>query len=124
MFSFSFFHEVMRPPQRSASSTVSTTHPPSPVSPAIITLLAEKRFYLWIAIVATLLRYVVSLSDYSGKSKPPMYGDYEAQRHWMEITVNLPLKDWYFNTTDNDLLYWGLDYPPLTAYHSMLNGYV
>ena len=47
-----------------------------------------------------------------------MYGDFEAQRHWMEITVNLPISDWYFNTTDNDLLYWGLDYPPLTAYFS------
>lgn len=46
-----------------------------------------------------------------------MYGDYEAQRHWMEITTNLPVRDWYKNTTDNDLLYWGLDYPPLTAYH-------
>ena len=53
-----------------------------------------------------------------------MYGDYEAQRHWQEITVNLPLKEWYFNSTDNDLLYWGLDYPPLTAYHSWLLGQV
>lgn len=51
-----------------------------------------------------------------------MFGDYEAQRHWMEITVNLPASHWYTNTTDNDLLYWGLDYPPLTAYHSLLMG--
>uniref|UniRef100_A0A182S7W0 Alpha-1,3-glucosyltransferase n=1 Tax=Anopheles maculatus TaxID=74869 RepID=A0A182S7W0_9DIPT len=29
---------------------------------------------------------------------------------------------WYRNTSDNDLLYWGLDYPPLTAYHSYLVG--
>lgn len=28
------------------------------------------------------------------------------------------------NSTDNDLLYWGLDYPPLTAYHSWLMGYM
>lgn len=28
----------------------------------------------------------------------------------------------YRNTTDNNLLYWGLDYPPLTAYHSYLVG--
>ena len=28
----------------------------------------------------------------------------------------------YENTTDNDLQYWGLDYPPLTAYHSWLCG--
>ena len=53
-----------------------------------------------------------------------MYGDYEAQRHWQEITVNLPVNKWYFNSTQNDLLYWGLDYPPLTAYHSYLVGQV
>ena len=23
-----------------------------------------------------------------------MYGDYEAQRHWMEITINNDIKDW------------------------------
>ena len=64
----------------------------------------------------------------------------------MEVTTNLPLGDWcgmpvlcvspwwtacaggrcpvaplhpanrYVNTTDNDLAYWGLDYPPVTAY--------
>lgn len=51
-----------------------------------------------------------------------MYGDYEAQRHWMEITTNLDIKQWYINSTANDLLYWGLDYPPLTAYHSYING--
>jgi alpha-1,3-glucosyltransferase len=49
-----------------------------------------------------------------------MFGDFEAQRHWLEITHNLPVADWYRATTDNDLLYWGLDYPPLTAYHSWL----
>ena len=31
----------------------------------------------------------------SGAGKPPMYGDYEAQRHWMEITTNLPAREWY-----------------------------
>ncbi|KAI6196795.1 Dolichyl pyrophosphate Man9GlcNAc2 alpha-1,3-glucosyltransferase-like [Aphelenchoides besseyi] len=51
-----------------------------------------------------------------------MFGDYEAQRHWMEITINLSPKEWYFNTSKNDLNYWGLDYPPLTAYHSWLCG--
>jgi alpha-1,3-glucosyltransferase len=59
-----------------------------------------------------------------GQGKPKMFGDYEAQRHWMEITFNLNVRDWYQNTTDNDLNYWGLDYPPLTAYHSYLMGYV
>jgi ALG6, ALG8 glycosyltransferase family len=30
----------------------------------------------------------------AGMGRPPMYGDYEAQRHWMEVTVNLPIGDW------------------------------
>ena len=30
----------------------------------------------------------------AGEGTPPMYGDYEAQRHWMEVTVNLPVGDW------------------------------
>ena len=53
-----------------------------------------------------------------------MHGDFEAQRHWMEITYHTPLGEWYRNTTDNNLQYWGLDYPPLTAYHSYVMGYV
>ena len=36
----------------------------------------------------------------------------------MEITTSLPVGDWYRETADNDLMYWGLDYPPLTAYVS------
>ena len=47
-----------------------------------------------------------------------MYGDYEAQRHWMELTIHLPTRQWY----TYDLQYWGLDYPPLTAYVSWLCG--
>uniref|UniRef100_A0A674DD84 Alpha-1,3-glucosyltransferase n=1 Tax=Salmo trutta TaxID=8032 RepID=A0A674DD84_SALTR len=69
-------------------------------------------------------RWAVSLNSYSGAGKPPMFGDYEAQRHWQEVTYNLPVHEWYFNTTDNNLNYWGLDYPPLTAYHSLLCAHV
>ncbi|XP_066548514.1 dolichyl pyrophosphate Man9GlcNAc2 alpha-1,3-glucosyltransferase [Amia ocellicauda] len=69
-------------------------------------------------------RWAVSLSSYSGAGKGPMFGDYEAQRHWQEVTYNLPVQEWYFNTSDNNLLYWGLDYPPLTAYHSLLCAHV
>ena len=36
----------------------------------------------------------------------------------MELTWYLPLSQWYWY----DLEYWGLDYPPLTAYHSYLCG--
>lgn len=38
----------------------------------------------------------------------------------MELTTNLPISQWYFH----DLEWWGLDYPPLTAYHSWLLGKV
>ncbi|KYR01097.1 glycosyltransferase [Tieghemostelium lacteum] len=75
-------------------------------------------------LVSIMIRYLVGLHSYSGQSKPPMYGDYEAQRHWMEITTKLPVHQWYFNGTDNDLMYWGLDYPPLTAYISWVFGKV
>lgn len=47
-----------------------------------------------------------------------MYGDMEAQRHWLSITNHLPISQWYWH----DKEYWGLDYPPLTAYHSYLLG--
>jgi len=71
-----------------------------------------------------ILRYGTSLWPYSGQGVFPMHGDYEAQRHWQEITINLPMTDWYNQTKDNDLQYWGLDYPPLTAYHSYAVGKV
>ncbi|KAI5796653.1 glycosyl transferase [Geopyxis carbonaria] len=69
-------------------------------------------------LVAFLLRWAVGLGAYSGLESLPMHGDFEAQRHWMEITTQLPMKDWYWH----DLEWWGLDYPPLTAYHSWLIG--
>lgn len=78
--------------------------------------------FVCIALFALLVRLAVSLHPYSGAGNPPKYGDFEAQRHWMEITLNVPLKDWYTNNTANDLNYWGLDYPPLTAYQSYAHG--
>jgi hypothetical protein len=80
-----------------------------------------------------------SCSHYLGQGQPPRFGDFEAQRHWMEVTVNLHPRDWsvwmatdapnetfcrYRNTTNNDLQYWGLDYPPLTAYLSYFHGFM
>uniref|UniRef100_A0A8C0ZQ24 Alpha-1,3-glucosyltransferase n=1 Tax=Castor canadensis TaxID=51338 RepID=A0A8C0ZQ24_CASCN len=85
----------------------------------------EKCYWMTVVVLIGLtVRWTVSLNSYSGAGKPPMFGDYEAQRHWQEITFNLPLKQWYFNNSDNNLQYWGLDYPPLTAYHSFLCAYV
>ncbi|KAL9103518.1 MAG: hypothetical protein Q9163_001436 [Psora crenata] len=72
---------------------------------------------LLLAIVG-LFRWCTGFWGYSGFQKPPMFGDYEAQRHWMEITTQVPISQWYLY----DLDYWGLDYPPLTAYHSWLLG--
>jgi alpha-1,3-glucosyltransferase len=44
----------------------------------------------------------------------------EAQRNWLSVTLHLPLQQWY----TYNLEYWGLDYPPLTAYHSLILGYI
>lgn len=41
----------------------------------------------------------------AGSSKPPMFGDYEAQRHWMEITYHLHPSLWYMYTTSR--VQWG-----------------
>ncbi|CAF2272089.1 hypothetical protein HID58_014896 [Brassica napus] len=78
--------------------------------------------FLCISLFALLIRSAVSMFPYSGAGTPPKFGDFEAQRHWMEITTNLPAIDWYRNGTHNDLTYWGLDYPPLTAYQSYIHG--
>lgn len=77
-----------------------------------------------IALFAVVVRISVGLYSYSGRATPPMFGDYEAQRHWMEVTVNLPARDWYEQTKDNDLQYWGLDYPPLSAYWALFLGQI
>ncbi|KAH3673548.1 hypothetical protein WICMUC_003655 [Wickerhamomyces mucosus] len=71
-----------------------------------------------VVIFSIIIRSAIGFGAYSGANTPPLYGDFEAQRHWIEITLHLPLKDWYWY----DLQYWGLDYPPLTAYHSLLLG--
>lgn len=73
---------------------------------------------------ALLLRVLIGGGGYSGRGVPPMFGDYEAQRHWMEVTLHLPTDEWYRNTSRNDLSYWGLDYPPLTAYVSLAFGHL
>ncbi|KAK5940684.1 Glucosyltransferase-like protein [Knufia obscura] len=71
-----------------------------------------------ILIFTGLFRWTVGVWGYSGQGVPPMHGDFEAQRHWMEVTQHTPVSMWYFY----DLPYWGLDYPPLTAYHSWICG--
>lgn len=69
---------------------------------------------------AIILRSAVGLGHYLGEGQKPINGDFEAQRHWMELTISLPTSQWYFY----DLQYWGLDYPPLTAFHLYILGKV
>ncbi|KAJ7761486.1 glycosyltransferase family 57 protein [Mycena maculata] len=73
-----------------------------------------------VLLASTCIKVSMGLGSYSGQGTPPMFGDYEAQRHWMELTIHLPIRRWY----TYDLQYWGLDYPPLTAYVSWLCGIV
>jgi alpha-1,3-glucosyltransferase len=72
-----------------------------------------------------LLRVLVGFQPHSGQdnfhgAKRAYGGDFEAQRHWLELTLHLPIGDWYWH----DLEYWGLDYPPLTAYASWICGFL
>lgn len=78
----------------------------------------------FICAIALLFRCLVALHSYSGHATPPKFGDFEAQRHWMEITVHTPIAEWYKQTEVNDLTWWGLDYPPLSAYWAFITGKV
>jgi len=42
---------------------------------------------VFVVLLLTFLRTTQGLGSYSGMGHPPMYGDFEAQRHWMELTV-------------------------------------
>lgn len=71
-----------------------------------------------------LLRVLVGFQPHSGQDDyhglPGAYGgDFEVQRHWMELTYQLPIGDWYYDEPN----YFGLDYPPLTAYISYVCGW-
>ncbi|KAF9431230.1 Glucosyltransferase-like protein [Podila epigama] len=80
-----------------------------------------KRTGAWIAVgAAVLVRWAVSLGPYSGFATPLRFGDYEAQRHWMELTLHRPVREWYSDGSK----WWDLDYPPLTAYVSWICGYM
>lgn len=73
--------------------------------------------------VAGLIRVLVGYQPHSGQDnyhgqRAAYGGDFEAQRHWMELTWHLPVGEWYWY----DLEYWGLDYPPISAYLSYICG--
>ena len=69
-----------------------------------------------------LIKILVGQYGYSGEQDPPKYGDFEAQRHWMELTLYLSPDEWYTNSELNEEKYWPLDYPPLSGYHSFILG--
>jgi alpha-1,3-glucosyltransferase len=69
---------------------------------------------------SSIIRDTVNGAVPTTTNSAPYGGDYEAQRHWMEITLHLPISQWYYY----DVQYWGLDYPPLTAYHSYVCGFI
>ncbi|EMG48144.1 hypothetical protein G210_1341 [Candida maltosa Xu316] len=117
----------------STSTSITTSKPVTTSTPSIfhnspvydVLHYFEKAPDQWTAryilvLSAIILRTAIGLGGYSGYQTPPMHGDFEAQRHWMELTIHLPIKDWYFY----DLQYWGLDYPILTAYHSYICGII
>ncbi|CDZ97510.1 Glucosyltransferase-Alg6p [Phaffia rhodozyma] len=110
----------------SSTNSRSFISPSSPETPAKrwINWMSRAALSDWVPysifFTAALIRFLVALGGYSGEGSPPMHGDFEAQRHWMEITLHLPRSEWYYY----DLPYWGLDYPPLTAYHSFLTGLI
>ncbi|KAL8710660.1 MAG: hypothetical protein Q9225_007256 [Loekoesia sp. 1 TL-2023] len=114
------------PTPKGSDTTASRSRPsvPSPPFPLAAFLWpAKKSTSQWVILPLVLMavglfRWATGFWGYSGFNTPPMHGDFEAQRHWMEITMHLPVSQWYFY----DLQYWGLDYPPLTAYHSWLLG--
>ena len=115
------------PPTVCAAAAASASAPPAYPSwwPRRLKLPSDGTFALLCAFWGALaLRCAVALWGHSGQNAPPMFGDFEAQRHWMEVTVNLPPTAWYVEGRDNDLQYWGLDYPPLSAHLSWLIGKV
>ncbi|GMM49786.1 dolichyl-P-Glc:Man(9)GlcNAc(2)-PP-dolichol alpha-1,3-glucosyltransferase [Starmerella bacillaris] len=73
-----------------------------------------------VLLLSVALWAAVGLGPYSGYNCTPEFGDFEAQRHWMELTYYLPIDEWYMYKPQ----WWKLDYPPLTAYHSYVFGVI
>lgn len=69
-------------PSSSASASLAT--PSSSTSSKFAALVA----------FAFALRVAVGLGPYSGAGHPPKFGDYEAQRHWMELAIHLKPSEW------------------------------
>ncbi len=74
-----------------------------------------------IALIGLLLRCCVGLHPHSGQGKPPLFGEFEAQRLQLEVAVQTPLREWY-----SAARFAGgqgaFPYPPLNAYLSLAFG--
>lgn len=70
--------------------------------------------------LAIVIRIIVALGSYSGEKEGPYYGDFQAHRNWMSITVNRPITMWYDEHEEQP--WWRIDYPPIAAYLSYIFG--
>eukprot|EP00397_Hematodinium_sp_SG-2012_P023728 GEMP01024671.1.p1 GENE.GEMP01024671.1~~GEMP01024671.1.p1 ORF type:complete len:612 (+),score=117.68 GEMP01024671.1:204-2039(+) len=87
--------------------------------------LASRISLRWCILLGITLRVLAGMHAASGENSPPRFGDFEAQRHWMEVTANVPVNEWYNkNATSQHSApdHWPIDYPPLTAWHSYVCG--
>lgn len=84
------------------------------------------RIIFIIHLLSILIKVLIGNYGFSGQNTPPKHGDFEAQRHWMEITNNIPIYNWYTDTEDNTnpKSYWPLDYPPMSAYFAYIWGLI
>jgi alpha-1,3-glucosyltransferase len=71
-----------------------------------------------VACIGVALRCMLAVHPHSGLHEAPLRGDFEAQRHWVEVTHGVPRAAWYRDGPGNSMQHWGLDYPPLSALHA------
>lgn len=55
--------------------------------------------------VVVLLKWTVGLGGYSGYGTAPLFGDLEAQRHWMGLTLHREVGEWYFYDLECELAF-------------------
>jgi len=63
---------------------------------------------------------MIALGSYSGEADYPHYGDLEAHRNWMSITLNRNIRNWYEEIEEES--WWRIDYPPIATYLSYIFG--
>ncbi|GBG27436.1 Dolichyl pyrophosphate Man9GlcNAc2 alpha-1,3-glucosyltransferase [Hondaea fermentalgiana] len=78
-----------------------------------------------VALVGLVLRCSVGLHPHGGQGRPPAYGSFEEERHFMAVAVQVPMNGWYGDDmgvcpVHRAFLGEGcLRYPPLAAYASL-----